>query len=186
MADTFSLERITSIVEYNLRKFRVNSMEYKERGSTNDPSGINGLVNNDKNLNSWDQKVKKIELQDETRYNINETNFNLRDFLAKTIQDVLCNAFSDNSYSKALQRIYNIKPSKGKSIPDNNTPITFIKGNYGLRLSSNGIEISTDAGQTWQDLLNHTHEYDKVNEQHNDITGINETTTTDTSNAEYS
>lgn len=185
MSDTLNINRLKSIIEYNLRKFRIGGMDYETDEGTSDPSGMHGLENDDRQFTGWDQAVKDLQLQTERRYAIPESNFNLRDFLAQTIQDILCSAFSNNSFSKSKQKIYNVKPSIGKSIPNNNKPITFIRGNYGLRLSTSGIEISTNGGSTWDDLLSHTHTYVKTNQNH-DLGGDNTFTTTNTSDADYS
>jgi hypothetical protein len=227
MSDTFDINRIKSIVEYNLRKHRIKGMDYKENGSTTDPSGIQGLENNDNEFTGWDQDIKEIDLENESRYAIIETNHNMRDFLAQTIQDILCDAVSDGSFSKSIQRIYNIKPSSGKSVQSSTKPIHFNKGNnhirvkddeieilngnnkivissdevyiyakngskkhtiltdnYGLRVTDSAIEISTDGGGSWQDLLNHTHKYDKADTP--DSGGDTHTfTNTDSGNADY-
>jgi hypothetical protein len=141
--ETFDIRRIKSIVEYNLRKYRINSLEYKSNSSTADPTGIKGLITDDKKLNSWNQKSHGFKAGTKgTRYSIFETNYQLRDFLTQIIIDIFTGSETDGSYSKANERIYNIKPTTGKSIQNKDKPFIIKRGNNTFEISDKGVFIN--------------------------------------------
>lgn len=143
MLETFDERRIKSIIEYNLRKYRINSIEYKVNYCTDDPTGIRGMVSDDSKFKSWEQKpVEHTVGVNEKKYNIRETNHQLRDFLTKVIIDIFCGAESDGSYSKANERVYNVKPSVGKSVPIEDAPFVIKRGDTEFKVSKDGVFVN--------------------------------------------
>jgi hypothetical protein len=143
--ETFNKHRIKKIIEYNLKKFRINSIEYKNDYSTTDPSGIKGLINNDNHLTSWYQKPREHRLGlGKTKYTIQETNQQLRDFLTETIIDIFCGTNSEGNYTKADERIYNIKPSNVKNKKDIEQPFIIRRGNQEFKITTDGIYINNN------------------------------------------
>ena len=140
--DTLSEERIKSIVEYNLKKFRIGGIEYKSGYNTDDPQGIQGLITDDTKLKRWSNKPDKKKTGNETKYNLVETNIQMRDFLTQIILDIFAGADSSGNYSKSNNNIYNIIPSNGSSTPNNTKPFKIVRGDTTFEVRTDGIYIN--------------------------------------------
>lgn len=162
----FTLDRIKSILEFNMRKTRVKGVEYSSAGPGTNPDGTENLKD-ESDLTLWDTSKlpTAIKESNQTRHMLYELNTNLRDAVAQTIFDVLGGSGSDDSQTdnSTLEAIYESSPSNGDNDEDGNgnyyievptdKTIMLKVGNYILEVTNTNIRYSSTGGAPWTILI---------------------------------
>jgi len=156
MSKEFSIDRIKSILEYNLRKHRYNGVEYEDgKGGSPNSSGTQYLKN-DSELASWNtDKTIEFEQLDKTEYLLMMNNYNLRDAIAQTIFDLFSGKDSNNSYTNIDESRYmtgSETPSEGDVSGDgdgftleHDSKITLKVGDSEITIENDEIHINSPA-----------------------------------------
>lgn len=161
--NTFDKKRLLSLIEYNMKKYRIGGIEYRSKYCTNDPTGVKGLITNDKYLSKWQQKPYEIKIGvNDTKYTLKENNLMMRDFLAQTIIDVFSGNESKGNYTKSNQRLYNLKPSNSSNIENKEKPFIIKRGNNEVKICEDGVFINGKKWETlWDKIINLINKYIK-------------------------
>jgi len=150
MAKEFSLARIKSILEYNLRQAKVRGFEYVNGKLAQEPTGKTGLKP-DASLESWLPGDKLAIPGDPSFYALRDNNVNLRDAIARTIFDVLAGSTSSGAITAQDESNYEAAPSNGNNSKDGSGiyleqtsgPMTFKVGSNTVVVTDSSVTITT-------------------------------------------